>query len=138
VNGITVRWIMKNENPLALAGYYFQVQGFAGLAWLFLITFHAETGRLFTPTDFPAAYLSALRLPDLLLFVGGSLATGYCIKKQSAKAAMFSAVTLGAVGYATLLTVSISIHSDSGLLGSLLMGASLLGTSFATLKVVKK
>jgi hypothetical protein len=129
---------MKNENPLAVAGYYFLVQGFAGLGWLFLISIHSEVRELFTPTGFPSDYLSSLRLPDLILFVGGSLVTSYFIKTRSSKANVTSVATLGAVGYATFLTVATSLSTGSALLGSLLMGLSLLGTSLATFQVVKK
>lgn len=129
---------MKNENPTVMASYYFLVQGLAGVGWILLLTFHIETREFFTPTGFPEEYLLSVRTPDLLLFVGGSFAASYCIRTHNSKAIILSALTLGAVGYATFLTIATSISTGSAALASVLMGLSLAGTSIATFQVVKR
>ena len=118
-------------------GAYFALQGLMGLAWWGAITWNTGVRDAFTPDGYGDRYLMHFWLPDLVLFVGASLATGFLVLRGKKRPVVPAAITLGAVAYATLTTISSSFATDSAWLAPLAMGGSLAGSSWATRKLVQ-
>lgn len=113
-----------------LAAAYLAVQGAAVALWWVLLAVRPGARRLFYPEGAPEEVLLAFWLPDLLLMAAGSGAAAVMVgRRAAASAAVLWAVT-GAVTYASLYTLTLSLLMDGGWLGpTLMLPANLLTLS---------
>ena len=128
---------MSTPRALLWPGVYFALQGLMGLAWWCAITWSMGVRGAFTPDGYGERYLMHFWLPDLVLFVGASFATGVLVLRGEKRPVVPAAITFGAVAYATLTTISSSLATGSAWLAPLVMGCSLAGSFWATRNVVQ-
>lgn len=116
----------RHSRWLVLAAGYLLVQGIGGLAWWGMLWFWPETRECFLAPGSPDAALLAFAAPDLLLFVGGSLAVAYGLWAGRAWAWPVLCVHAGAAMYAALYCLSLWRLAPQTWWGAALMGPSLV------------
>ena len=114
------------------ASLYFLAQGSLGLLWWAVVLAWPATRSAFLPPTLTGAALFALLVPDLLVFVGGSLATGALAARRHGLARPAAFVTLGGTSYATLYSTTATLYGGGGWWGPAFMVAATLGTVWAT------
>lgn len=105
---------------------YFAVQATLAAAWWITLWIWPAGREVFIPSGFPTDFLASLMLPDVVLFIGGSLVSAVLlqVRSQLARPAMY--VTSGAVAYATLLCIGFAIRDGAYLAPAVMMTASLV------------
>ncbi len=117
-----------------LSAVYLIAQGIAGLAWWAALFASDPFRRVFFSNggwDTARTILAA----DLVFFAGGSILTGWMIRRQHSLAGVVGLVTVGATAYATVLAISWSFGSVGEWSGAIAMLGSLVLTSAAVATV---
>lgn len=108
------------------ASNYFVVQGVAGAAWWALMLVWPASRAWFLSESSEGWLLGALAVPDLALYVVGSLIAAWVCRRSERWAPVAAGVVSGAAGYAALLCLGLSFASGGGWLGTTVMFASAL------------
>lgn len=113
-----------------LAALYFAIQGFLGAAWWTWLWLWANPADwvLFWPAETPHSVQLAFVLPDVILFVAASLLASIGIAAKRSWSQPVNWIVVGAVAYAALLCVAITVISGEAIVGSASMVAALLGS----------
>ncbi len=115
------------------AAIYYFVQGFAVIGWWVLLVWYPESREWFRMEPRSLTTLWAFWLPDLLLIGPGSLAAAVLVYRRFRFAEHLMWLVTGTVAYATLYSLAISMMTDRGWLGVVLMlPATLWSGVFAT------
>lgn len=111
----------------ASAAIYFGIQGFAVLAWWWLLIGVPGSRRYFQMSaDSPDSVLLAFWLPDLLLMATGSLAASALLFFDSRLTQIALWFVAGATSYAALYCLAFALLTDQGWLGATLMLPAML------------
>lgn len=110
------------------ASNYLVLQGLCGLLWWACLGMFPQAAAWFLPGVLQPQLAGALAYPDLTLFAIGSMVAAFVCRKFERSAPTASALLLGAVAYATLLSLGFSINFGQGWLGTMMM----LGACAAT------
>lgn len=116
----------NSKLSLVAAVGYLASQGIGGLAWWVMLLIWPESRGYFLAPGSPDTSLLAFAAPDLLLFVGGSLAAAYGLGTNRAWAWPVLLLHTGAALYAALFAVSLCWLAPNTWLGAALMGPSLV------------
>jgi hypothetical protein len=107
---------------------YLLFQGFAGIAWWLMLFVEPRSRQFFRVAEAPDVTLLAFWLPDMMLFVIGSISCGLAILKNWQITRPLLWITVGATTYATLYNFALTAMTGAGLLGSVLMTPAMLIT----------
>ena len=112
--------------PIArrVAANYLVVQAMAGGAWWVMLWAWPASRGWFFPAGRGDAAVLALALPDIGLFVLGSLAAAAALRRRATLGLVATAVVAGATAYATLLCWGASLVTGEAWLATLLMTAA--------------
>ena len=116
-----------------LPALYFAIQGLLGAAWWTWLWLWANPAdwALFWPVETPRSLHLAFVLPDVILFVVASLVASTGIATKRSWSQPVNWIVVGAVAYAALLCVAITVISGEAIAGSASMAAALLGSLWA-------
>lgn len=104
-----------------VAAGYLVLQGIAAAAWWVAIALSPGFRAYFFPADWDDAVWIAIAVPDLVVYVGGSIAAAFALAKKSRHALWVLAVHLGGACYAMLFCVGVTALTGEGALGLIAM-----------------
>jgi len=113
--------------PRTLAIAYLFLQAVAGLAWWVGIFTSPALRAYFVAPDAPDITLTAFIGADSLLFVGGSIVSAILLHREHPKRGGVLWFTAGAVAYAALYALGLSVLTNAVWLGSVpMLGAMVI------------
>ena len=121
---------MKATALKRIAALFFTAQGLGTLLWWCVLLLFPSTRLPFLAPGAPDATLFALLLPDLLLFVAGSLVVAYGLLRAQRWVWPLLCVQAGGAIYAGLYALSMPLVSGGGWLGAVMMLPSLVLPAF--------
>jgi hypothetical protein len=110
-------------------------EGAGAAAWWILVLVSDEVRRNFLWAGLPDSILYAFLLPDALLYIGAPLLAAYGLFRRRRWAYPVLCIHLGAVAYALIYSMSLSLSWHSGWIGAALMLPSLVGASLLALRL---
>lgn len=113
------------------AGYLF-LQGFGALAWWGMLLASPPFRKLFLAPHAPDSTLMAFLVADIVLYVGGSLGSGWGLWHKEEWAWPVLCLHTGAGAYAALYCLTLAILSGGGWAGAIFMLPSLLIPPYLT------
>jgi protein-S-isoprenylcysteine O-methyltransferase Ste14 len=121
-----------SEVGMYASARFMMLQGIAGIVWWLMIWLWPTCRPWFFYMDEAQLTLRSILLPDLLLFVLGSLTTSVMLYRQHPWACLFLAGVMGATSYATLYCLGISLLTGHAWLATVMMSAT-MGMTLACL-----
>lgn len=100
---------------------YLLAQGIGGILWWILLLKIPESRSLFLSELLPESVLTAFWLPDLFIFIIGSLVTAHGLKKDRAWFRPLSYFLTGGIAYVSFYCLALSLATQGGWLGTVIM-----------------
>lgn len=120
-----------DRNYRRIFGVYLCVQALLGATWWLVLWLVPASRPYFRPADAPDLVLLSLWLADLVGFVVGSLASGVLLLRDDDRSARVLWFTAGAVVYAALYCVGLTLATGSSWLATSLMVPAAAMTTLA-------
>ncbi|MBS1912030.1 MAG: hypothetical protein JST22_08600 [Bacteroidetes bacterium] len=117
------------------AWFYFTLQGAGTAFWWCAMVASNEARAFFFPSTVDYRFFL---LPDLLFFIGGSLACAVAVRARSPRMHIMMWATSGGILYATLLTIAVCLQTQTALPGALAMSAAAAGTLLCTITLSRR
>lgn len=111
------------------AARYLALQGLAGAAWWVMLWRWPPSRAWFFASTFDATLVGAFTLPDLVLFVVGSLVAALALHRRRRWGLVATAIVAGATAYATLLCWGASLITGQAWLATVVMSAATFMTA---------
>ena len=99
----------SGQLPKRVAVAYLVFQALSALVWWLVITLRPSLRQYFMVPDAPDVTLMAFFGADLMLFIGMSLVSAVLLARSSPKRTAALWLTSGAIGYAGLYTLGLSL-----------------------------
>jgi protein-S-isoprenylcysteine O-methyltransferase Ste14 len=121
-------------NTRKLTAPYFATQSLLVSLWWLALWLHPPSRLFFLPPGGADVFLLAFWLPDIVLIVAGGLVTVALCRRRSASAGIALWVVVGALSYATLYCLALSLFTDSAWVSVAMMStATFLSAGLAVL-----
>src|SRR5262245_40583336 len=111
-------------NTRKLTAPYFVLQSLLVLLWWLTLWLHPPTRSFFLPPGGADVFLLAFGLPDLMLIVAGGLVAGRLCWRKSASSGIVLWLVVGALSYATLYCLALSLFTNSAWISVAMMSAA--------------
>src|SRR5215475_1514212 len=111
-------------NTRKLTAPYFVLQSLLVLLWWLTLWLHPPARSFFLPPGGADVFLLAFGLPDLVLIVAGGLVAARLCRRESASSGVALWLVVGALSYATLYCLALSLLTNSAWISVAMMSVS--------------